>query len=123
MSLNATDILELKKISLKKDEYFKAFIEYKDVKKLFRFRWTLYHNEVLVVFSDFDQISSQHILRLNYNNQSFKVVLYPKGVNYNPPYLLVKFVKFDFKKKSAIFSLLIYDNNKEINVRYLNGDG
>ncbi len=122
INLYGVDLLKLKEISLKKDEIFRVFVEYKNIKKLFRLRWTLYKNGVLTLFSDYDKQMFQKSLSLNYNNQSFKIFIYPKSIEYNPPYFLIKFENFDFKKKKAIFSLFIYDSKTEVYVRDLDGE-
>jgi hypothetical protein len=119
--LYASSLLEVKKVSLKKDQTKKILVKYTSVEKLLKFRWTLYHNEALVLLSSYDRIPSQHILRLNYKNQSLRITLKPSGGDeFNPPYLIIKFLDFDFKKKEAKFSISISDNKQEIYLKYLN---
>jgi len=111
----------LKTISLKKDETKKILVKYDGYEKLFKFRWTLFINNTLTVLKSYDFIVSQTILYDDYKNRSFRFYLKPKGAsNYNVPYILVKFKKFDFKQNKAIFELYIFDREMEIDLEYLN---
>lgn len=117
---HAIEYKDMEKISLKKDEQTKILVKYKTYTKLLTFRWTLYVNEGLVVFHSYDKNVAQTILYLNTKNQSFKVLLKPKGTNqYEVPYILVKFKEFDFKKHKANFEVFISDKRREILVNYL----
>lgn len=115
----ADSFREKKLISLKKDEQKKILVEYGAQKKLFKFRWTLYKNEGLVIFRSYDRIVAQNILFLNHNNQSFRLELKGKGADYNVPYILVQFQKFDYEKKSAIFELFLADKSGQVQLKYL----
>ena len=114
-ALFANDLEEVKKISLKKDEQKKILVKYDNKTRLFKFRWTLYINEGLVVLRSYDKTVAQNILYLNHKNQSFRVELKTRGADfYNVPYILVKFKKFDFKKNIAKFGLYLSDNKDQI---------
>jgi len=114
------DFRDMKKISLKKDVQKKILVKYAKYERLFKFRWTLYINDGLVVFHSYDKRVAQNILSLNHMNQSFRVALKPKGTNhYNVPYFLVKFKEFDYKKNEAVFAVYLYDKNEEIVLKYL----
>jgi len=114
------DFRDMKKISLKKDVQKKILVKYAKYKRLFKFRWSLYINDGLVIFHSYDKRVSQNILSLNHTNQSFRVALKPRGANhYNVPYFLVKFKEFDYKKNEAVFELYLYDKNEEIVLKYL----
>lgn len=116
----ANDFKEIKKITLKKDEYKKILVKYDIYKKLFKFRWTLYKNGGLVIHRKYDTIVGQNILYLRYQNQSFRFDLKPRGGDaYNVPYILVKFKKFDFKKHEALFELFLSDTRDQIELEYL----
>ena len=111
----------LKEIPLKKDEVKKILVKYDGYEKLFKFRWTLFTNDTLTVLKSYDLIVSQIVLYDDLKCRSFRFYLKPKGAsNYNVPYFLVKFKKFDFKKNKAIFELYIFDREMEINLEYLN---
>ena len=119
-SIYASDLVVIKKISLEKDEKKNILVEYGSKKKLFSFRWTLFVNGGLVIHRSYDTIVSQNILYLNYQNQSFRVELKPSGADvFNVPYFLVKFKKFDFKKKEAEFDLFLSDDKNQVQLKYL----
>ncbi len=120
-SLMATSLIKVKKFSLSKDETKKVLVKYGSSQKLLAFRWTLYKNDALIVLGSYDRVVFQHILYLNHTNQSFRVELKPRGANdFLVPYMLVKFVKFDFAKHQALFELWLYDVRQEVFLKYLN---
>jgi len=99
---DAIEFKDMQKISLKKDEQTKILVKYDNNVRLFKFRWTLYVNEGLVLFRSYDREVAQNILYLNTKNQSFKPYLKAKGADfYEVPYILVKFTKFDYEKNRA----------------------
>jgi hypothetical protein len=96
----ANNFKEVFKISLKKDEQKKILVKYDNKERLFKFRWTLYKNDGLVIFHAYDKMVAQNILYLNHKNQSVRVILRNDGQNfYNPPYFLLKFKEFNPKKE------------------------
>lgn len=116
----ANNFRDIRIISLKKDEQKKILVEYGSVKKLFKFRWTLYKNRGLVVLRSYDRIVAQNILYLNHKNQSFRLDLKPKGADfYNVPYLLVKFKEFDFENNKAVFGFYLSDKNAQVTLKDL----
>ena len=116
----ANDLQEVKKFSLKKDEQKKILVKYDNKKRLFKFRWTLYVNDGLVVLRSYDKIVAQNILYLNYRNQSFRIELKTRGADfYNVPYILIKFEKFDVKKNIAVFVLYLSDDKDQIRLQIL----
>ncbi|MFK5937495.1 MAG: hypothetical protein QM497_03765 [Sulfurimonas sp.] len=116
----ASDLLVVKKISLKKDETKNILVKYDLKKKLFKFRWTLFTNGGLVIHRSYDTIVAQNILYLRHQNQSFRVELKPRGADaFNVPYLLLKFKKFDLTKKEAEFELFLSDDKSQIQLEYL----
>jgi len=122
-SSSAIEFKDMQKISLKKDEQTKILVKYKNYKRMFQFRWTLYVNEGLVTFHSYDKKVAQTILYLNTKNQSFKVYLKEKGADYyEVPYLLVKFKKFDFKKHKAIFEVFVSDKHSQMRIEYLKNE-
>lgn len=120
-TLFANELLKVKEYHLKKDETKKILVKYASSEKLLTFRWTLYKNDALVVFSSYDQIVSQHLLYLNHTNQSLRVELVSRGAHdFVVPYMLIKFDDFDFAKHEAKISLWLYDKRHEIYLKYLN---
>ena len=119
----ADEFRSVEDISLKKDEVKKILVKYGSVSKLFKFKWTLYKNDGLIIHRSYDRVVAQNILYLNYTNQSFRVVLKPKGTDiYKTPYLLVQFKKFDFEKNEAVFKLLLSDKSMSVNLKHLNNN-
>ena len=111
---------DVKTIELKKDEVKKILVKYDDRVKLFKFRWTLYKNDGLVIHRSYDKIVAQNILYLRNKNRTFRVKLKPKGKGYyNVSYLLVKFKEFDYEKKTAIFEIFLADKTMDIKLKYL----
>jgi len=116
----ANDFREVFKISLKKDEQKKILVKYANKEKLFEFRWTLYVNDGLVTLYKYDDFVAQNVLYLNHKNQSLRIKLRDDGQNYyNPPYFLLKFKDFDAKKQKAKFELYLYDNEMQIELKFL----
>jgi hypothetical protein len=122
-NISANDFREVKQISLKKDELIKILVKYGEIEKLFKFRWTLYVNEGLVIHRSYDKIVGQNVLKMNHKNQSFRVELKSRGAaNYNVPYILVKFKEFKYDTKEAVFDLLLSDEKLQVELKYLNKD-
>ncbi|MDQ7042497.1 MAG: hypothetical protein Q9M34_03095 [Sulfurimonas sp.] len=114
-TLCAIEFTDMYEISLKKDESTKFLVKYNNYIREFKFRWTLYVNEGLVIFHSYDAKMSQNILYLNTTNQSFKVFLkQSSSANYEAPYLLVKFKEFDLKKNRAKFEVFLSDKKSQI---------
>ena len=116
----ANNFKEVFKISLKKDEQKKILVKYDNRERLFKFRWTLYKNDGLVIFHSYDKMVAQNILYLNHKNQSVRVILRNDGEDfYNPPYFLLKFKEFNSKKSEAKFELYLYDKEMQIKLKFL----
>ncbi|MDF1884435.1 hypothetical protein JHD49_10825 [Sulfurimonas sp. SAG-AH-194-C21] len=116
-TLNAIEFADMYEISLKKDESTKFLVRYSNYEREFKFRWTLYVNDGLVMFHSYDTTLAQNILYLNTTNQSFKVFLKQKSsALYEAPYLLVKFKEFDFEKNSAKFEVFLSDKKSLIKI-------
>ena len=105
----------MKEFSLQKDEQKKILVKYAGREKLFKFRWTLYINDGLVIHRSYDKIVGQNVLYAHSRNQSFKQELITRGAAYyNVPYMLVKFKEFDAKKNKAKFQIFLFDKNNEV---------
>jgi len=105
----------MKEFSLQKDEQKKILVKYEGREKLFKFRWTLYINDGLVIHRSYDKIVKQGVLYAQSRNQSFKQELISRGAAYyDVPYVLVKFKEFDLKKNEAKFQIFLFDKNNEI---------
>jgi len=116
----ADEFRDITTISLKKDEQKKILVKYDDITKLFKFRWTLYKNEGLVIHRSYDRIVAQNILYLRHKNQSFRLELRPRGADYyNVPYMLVKFKEFKYETNEAVFELLLSDRSMDISLKHL----
>jgi hypothetical protein len=118
--LSANTYRDVVKISLKKDQTKKILIKYDTIQKLFQFRWTLFINDGLVILKSYDDIVSQNILYLNHKNQSFRTEILSRGANnYKTPYILVKFLEFDFEKHEAKFKIFLSDDEMRVRIKYL----
>ena len=116
----ANDFRESFKITLKKDEQKKILVKYANKEKVFAFRWTLYVNDGLVVLHSYDKFVAQNVMYLNHKNQSIRIVLKEDGKSfYRSAYFLLKFKAFDAKKNEAKFELYLYDNEMQIELKFL----
>ena len=107
-------------IVLKKDKTEKILVKYGNIEKLLTFRWTLYHNEGLVLLRSYDQIVAQNMLYLNHINQSVKIELRSRAGGYTSlPYVILKFVKFNYQTKEASFGLFLFDREDQIELKFL----
>ncbi|WP_373036343.1 hypothetical protein [Sulfurimonas sp.] len=119
----ADEFRDITTISLKKDEQKKILVKYDSISKLFKFNWTLYKNEGLVVHRSYDRIVAQNILYLRRKNQSFRLELRPRGADfYAAPYVLVKFKEFKYETNEAVFELFLSDKSMEISLKDLKND-
>lgn len=118
--LQANEYRYTETIELSKDEHKTFIVKYNKSEKLFKFRWTLYVNGGLVVLRSYDRIVAQHVLYAKENRRSILVDLKPKGEGYGrPPYVLIKFVAFDFAINKAIFKLYVSDKNVQVSLEHL----
>ncbi|CAI6163636.1 MAG: hypothetical protein SPLUMA2_SPLUMAMAG2_01130 [uncultured Sulfurimonas sp.] len=67
-TLGATEFADMYEISVKKDESTKFLVKYNNYIREFKFRWTLYVNDGLVMFHSYDAKLAQNILYLNTTN-------------------------------------------------------
>ncbi len=98
-------------VKLKKDEIVKFTIYYDKFSYPFRFRWTLYKNDYLVVLYNFNGFPRQVMLTKTYPLDAFrlKIAKFPEFY----PYLLVKFD--DFNAKIATFKIYLF-NGKGVRI-------
>ncbi len=116
---SASDLSDVKEIVLKKDVQQKILVKYGTKEKVLTFRWTLYKNGGLIVFRSYDTIVAQNILYLRHENQSFRVIVKPSGVNfYDKPFVLIRFKKFNDDTREATFELFLSDDSKDIKLDY-----
>ncbi len=114
-TLESAEFAEMYEISVKKDESTKFLVKYNNYIREFKFRWTLYVNDGLVIFHSYDNKLGQSLLYLNTTNQNFKVFLKQQSsASYEAPYLLVKFKEFDFEKNRAKFEVFLSDKKSQI---------
>jgi len=119
-SVFADEFREILQISLKKDEQKKILVKYDSYERLFKFRWTLYTNDGLVVFRSYDRVVGQNILYLAKRSSSFRVELKTRGADYyQVPYILLKFKEFDFETKEAKFELLLSNKKMQVELEEL----
>ncbi len=110
----------IKSVSLKKDNLERLLVKSEGNQRLLEFRWTLYANDNLIVLRNFDDIVTQHVLKLNHTNQSFRIkLLSSTAYKIKVPYILIKFTDFDYKKKESQFDIFLRDDEEEIQLEYL----
>lgn len=119
-SLEANEYRDIVNIKLKKDEHKKILVKYAKNEKLFTFRWTLYTNGGLVIFRSYDRVVAQNVLYAQHKRQSFRVELMTRGgTHYIVPYIMVKFIEFDYERDAAVFQLFLSDKNSKVILEYL----
>jgi hypothetical protein len=107
-------------IELKKDKTEKILVKYGFVTKLLKFRWTLYSNNRLVLFRSYDEEVAQYIMSKNINQDAIRLYLTNKAIGYDVlPYIILKFKKFDYITRKAVFDLLLFDKTKMISLKFL----
>ncbi len=115
VSIYAQEYRMKQTIVLKKDKTEKFLVKYGEIKKEFRFNWTLYQNSGLVVKTNYDRFNSQHMLYMNHVNQSIRIELRSISMQRRwLPYIIVKFVKFDTNRQEATFDLFLFDKKEQI---------
>ena len=119
-NLSANEYRYTKLIELEKDECKKILVKYEKIEKLFKFRWTLFVNGGLVVLRSYDRIVAQNVLNLKHRNQSFRFNLKPKSSSSTmAPYILMKFVEFDYETNKASFMLYLSDKSLQVDLKDL----
>jgi len=98
-------------IYLKKDYLVTYNIEYNNKTYNFKFRWTLYKNDGIVVIYNYQGHRYQNILYKNIQLNGFKKFI-EFGDTPNSPYFIVYFR--DFKDNIAKFEFLVYNPEKNI---------
>lgn len=110
----------MKEVRLKKDVPEKILVKGEDAEHLLAFRWTLYENGDLVMHRSYDGFRTQHVLRLNHQNQSLRVAIDSRGVDPRAfTYIVIKFKAFDPARREAVFDLLLKDDAEKVELKYL----
>ena len=123
LSIQANNYKYTETIELSKDEYKKFLVKYDETQKMFKFRWTLYTNGTLVLLRSYDRIVAQNILTTGLKRKSFRVDLKPSGAGYNDmPYVLIKFVEYDYSNNKVIFKLFLSDKNSKVSLEHLENE-
>jgi hypothetical protein len=110
--------------TLKKDEVAKIQIikkEYESQPKPegdLSFRWTIYHNKLLVVLVNYEGYKTQHVLQKLYKRDAISLNLLGDYKNLNHKVILkLKFL--EFAKDKAMIEAMIYDPKKRIEVEFI----
>ncbi|MDB2562713.1 hypothetical protein N9X61_03830 [Sulfurimonas sp.] len=123
LSIQANEYRYIETIELSKDEFKKFLVKYDKSEKMFKFRWTLYSNGGLVVLRSYDRIVAQNLLFLRPKRQSFRVDLKPSGEGYvKLPYVLIKFIEYDYSINKAIFKLFLSDKDLEVGLEHFKNE-
>lgn len=114
ISLNALDLsvwTQTKRFEMGKDEVQRLRISDGVFQKELFFRWTLFHNEGIVLHINYDGFVSQNILYKKYKQDAKKIILFPTANRAkNDSYLFIKFVDYFYDKKRAVFDILLKDS-------------
>ncbi len=106
--------------SLKKDQIATILFYKKDDPKPyeFKFRWTLYAGNQVIVLSNYRGFPRQHTLFFKANLNSFRQSLISEKLKHSltKTYLLLTMNDFDEKKKSINFTIYIRDSYKRFEV-------
>ena len=87
---------------------------------LFRFRWTLYKNEGLVVLTNYEGFPYQYVLYRKRGRDLIRQIIDKKPPKaWLLPYMLLKFEDFDEKKEIATIGVFISDPNKNNSVDFI----
>jgi hypothetical protein len=108
-------------LKLGKDEQKKFLVKYGNNQKIFEFRWTLRVGDSLVVLRSYDRIVGQNVLHLAPKRDSFRVPLKPYEKSHAKPYILVKYVEYDFELDKAVLMLFLSDENMQVSLEDLEG--
>ncbi len=108
---------------LKKDQIAEVIVK-KDYPKSFaqegilRFRWTLYHNDRLILLADYEGFRYQYTLMQRYGRDSVKIYLTGdyKRIDYRP-FVLLTFEKFDTNHKRAVILAQVSDPQKRLEIK------
>ncbi len=113
--------------SLKKDEVAKISVIKKDYKTSPRkesevsFRWTLFHNHLLVILVSYEGFTTQYVLEKRYKRDSVSIWLMGDYERVGERvFLALKFSDFKVDKKIAILDVMILDRKKRVEVRFIN---
>ncbi len=109
---------------LKKDEIATISVikkEYENQSELegkLVFRWTLFHNDLLILLVNYEGHPTQHVLQKVYKRDAVTISLLGDYEQLNQRVLLK--LKFsDFSKDIATLDALIYDPKKRIEVQFI----
>ena len=106
------------KTELEKDQVYRLSVDDEEIKKQLFFRWTLFHNNGLVLLVNYDGHPHQYVLYERYRNDTVRLKIARKiGYTAHAPFLLLVFKEFDFEKMKAKFEILVKDSSKKLLVK------
>jgi len=106
------------KVELKKDQLYSLSIDDAEIKKRLFFRWTLFHNNGLVLLLNYDGHPHQYILYDSYRKDTIRLKIARKiGHTDNVPFLLLVFKEFDFENRKAKFDILVKDSSNKLLIK------
>ncbi len=111
---------------LKKDEFGKIIFhergkEGSDFTYIFKFRWTLYDSQKVILLSNYRDFPRQHSLKFEFRQNTIEQVLLDRAVKNRPKdhYLLLQMDSYDKKKKEIVFLVFIKDSDKKFEIKYI----
>ncbi len=109
--------------TLKKDQIVEMKIV-KDYKKTFqyqgvlKFRWTLFHNDRLVLLLNYEGFKKQYILETRHKLNTIKLNLTDDYKRIDKrPFAIMKFISFDSGKQKVKMDFLVSDPSKRLEVK------
>ncbi|MCH9814573.1 MAG: hypothetical protein K0U47_11605 [Epsilonproteobacteria bacterium] len=83
------------------------------------FRWTLYHNKLLVLLVNYEGYPTQHVLQKKYKRDLVRInLLGDYSREGERVFLLLKFTDFEKTKNIATVKAMILDPQKRIEVKF-----
>jgi len=110
--------------NLKKDEIAKIQIIKKDYTTQpkpdgeLEFRWTLYHNDLMILLVNYEGFATQYTLKKEYKRDTVRIYLLGDYENIaDRVFLILKFS--EYKKGTATIEAMIRDPRKRIEVKFI----
>ena len=106
------------KTELAKDQLYSLSVDDLELKKRLVFRWTLFHNNGLVLLVNYDGHPHQYVLYERYQENTVRLKIARKaGYTAHAPFLLLVFKEFDYKERKAKFEIVVKDSSKKLLVK------
>ncbi len=108
---------------LKKDEIARILFIDRDKKMHeFKFRWTLYDGQKVIVLSNYKDFPKQHALYFDFRLNTIEQILLSETKKYyqKNSFFLLQMDRFDKKTKSISFLVFIKDDDQKFKIKFIN---